>query len=110
MAEDKNIDAILYHQFVDFLITWKERGRNIDVERIKRELRDVLNDVKEMISKPIICSFNSRSSRLEIYKEWLSIRDAFQRKGIRVYPSLEKAMEVLSSLYRYSQSLTRLYS
>ncbi|MFC1822381.1 acetate--CoA ligase family protein [Thermodesulfobacteriota bacterium] len=110
MAEDKNIDALYYHQFVDLLVEWNDRGRNIDAERIKRELCDVLNDIKGKIPKPIICAFNSRSGRLEIYKEWLSMRDAFRRKGIGVYPSLEKASRVLYSLYRYSQSPNELNS
>ncbi|MFH1626368.1 MAG: hypothetical protein ABID54_14605, partial [Pseudomonadota bacterium] len=108
MAEDKNIDAILFHQNVDFLLRWKERGVDIDLERIKRELGNAVADVRKNSGKPILCAFTSRSSRREVFEEWSSIRDTFQNKGIYVYPSIEKAGRVLSSLYHYMQRLGRL--
>ena len=108
MAEDKNIDAILFHQNVDFLLAWKERGADIDLERIKEDLGDAIDGVRKNSRKPILCAFTSRSDAIEVFGEWSSIRDTFQEKGIHVYPSVEKAGRVLSSLYRYAQSLNRL--
>ena len=108
MAEDKNIDAILFHQYVDFLLTWKERGGGIDLEGIKEDLGDAIIDVKRNTDKPILCAFSSRSGEIEVYEEWLSIRDTFQEKGVRIYPSIDKTGRILSLLHSYSRSLNKL--
>lgn len=99
IIEDKNIDSVIFHQNVGFLPMWKKRGAYIDVARIRKDLVKAVEDVKENSLKPVLCVFTSRSNKVEAFKEWSSIRDTFQGKGIYVYSSIEKAAKVLLNLH-----------
>ncbi|MBI4639699.1 MAG: hypothetical protein HY731_03340 [Candidatus Tectomicrobia bacterium] len=107
LAEDPNIDTIIFHEEVSLPGQWGGAPSNRTAEEEIQSLAETLAEFQRSVTKPILCVIQKRSEGVDLEEALIITRRIFRQHGLPPFPSMTRAARVIRRLHDYHRFFDR---